>query len=80
MQLRAFAPGDSWGDAYIWTGTGVRVADDVIEIVGCMEAPTPGVWKALFRTLKAAGWKKVIFKRQVDGECKTHTVDLTRDN
>ena len=74
VQIRAFDDGKQYGDPYTWTGTGVRVDDGVIEIVGCLTAPTPSIWKQLHRTLKAAGWKQVIFRRHTEDGIKTHTV------
>jgi len=77
VALRAFAPGDKFHDPYIWSATGVRIAEGVVEIVGCMEAPTGTTWHELHETLSAAGWKQVVFTRYVNGEAKQHTVDLT---
>jgi hypothetical protein len=93
IQIRAFKDGSEFGDPYVWSGTGVRVDEGVIEIVGCLDAPTPSIWRELrgldaptpsiWRELRvelrAAGWDKVIYKRYVGGKAKTHTVDLIRN-
>jgi len=78
IALRWFPPGDELHDPYPWSGQGVRIAEGVIEIQLCQKAPTPTIWRELHKTLKEAGWKKVVFKRYVNGERKEHTVDLCK--
>jgi hypothetical protein len=69
----------AYGDPYIWSAAGVRIAPGVLEIVGAMTAPPPSVWRELKQTLREQGWETVVFRRMRRGKCcETHTVNLRR--
>ena len=63
-------------DPYQWCCTGVKVAEGVIELTLCDKPFTYKIWRDIRKGLKAAGWKKIIFKRYRNGKVETHTVEL----
>lgn len=78
--LRVFSEGREFGDRYDWCATGVRVAPGVLEILGVLRAPSPSEWRAIFRTLKAQGWQKVIWWRhRPNGQKDRREIRLTQD-
>ena len=68
--------GEIYKDNYEWTATGVRVAPGVLEIMGCMDAPSPSIRRDLKHVLRAEGWKKVIYKHLRNGELVEQEIDL----
>jgi len=77
--LRVFSDGREFGDRYDWCATGVRIAPGVLEILGVLRAPSPSEWRAVYRVLKAQGWRTVIWWRhRPDGQKDSHEVQLTR--
>lgn len=45
VQLRFHKDEGQFGDPYIWSATGVRIAPGVLEIIGVIKAPLPSIWR-----------------------------------
>ena len=77
VEIRATKGSGEYGEVYEWGAIGVQIAHGVIEIRLAMTAPSPSVWRDLYKTLRAYGWKKVVFTRMRPGnQPEKHEVDL----